>query len=287
MEHELWNRLSHAMFDVARAFPKSPRQTFETHTIVRVYLWAVLHDRPVSWATQATHWDAIRRPKRLPIQSTMSRRLRCSETWAFLSKLALRVGGSQRACLLKSVDGKALVVPKHSTDPDAAYGRGVGGFAKGYKLHAIWGDGGMPLAWSVQPLNVQEIKVTEELIPQLACPGYLLADANYDSNPLYDHAGKYGHQLLAPRQQPGKGLGHHYHSPYRRRAIDLLEKAPSEFGRSLYRRRREIERQFGGLVSFGGGLQSLPSWVRTLPRVRLFVHAKLIINATRLRRLVA
>ena len=52
MDRELWSQLSRGMFDVARTFRKSPRHTYSTHQIVRVHLWAVLHDRPVSWATQ-------------------------------------------------------------------------------------------------------------------------------------------------------------------------------------------------------------------------------------------
>lgn len=287
MDHELWKTLSHAMFDVARVFPKPPRQTYDTHLVVRVYLWAVLHDRPVFWATRPVNWPQANRPKQLPDQSTMSRRLRIVETTLFLAKLARRVAGTPQATVIKAIDGKPLIIPKHSTDSDATYGRGIGGQAKGYKLHAICGGSAMPLAWSVQPLNVSEMSQAHQLIGQLNDEGYLLADSYYDSNKLYDTAVAYGYQLITPRRRPGTELGHRRHSPHRLRAIHLLEQAPSPFGRDLYRRRREIERQFGGLVSFGGGLQSLPAWVRTLPRVRLFVHAKLIINAARIRRIVA
>lgn len=287
MDHELWSRLSHAMFDVARAFPKSSRQTHDTHRIVRVYLWAVLRDRPVMWATCRRNRPRAMCPKQLPDQSTMSRRLGAEETSRFLEKLARRVAGVMHPALVKALDGKPLVVPKHSTDPDATSGRGIGGMAKGYKLHAIWGGGPMPPAWSVQPLNVAEITEAHWLIPQLTSEGYLLADANYDSKALYNCAAVHGQQLIAPRRRPHTPLGHHKHCPHRLRAIHLLESGVSPFGRALFRRRCDIERDFGGLVSFGGGLQSLPTWVRTLRRVRLFVHAKLIINAARRRRGVA
>lgn len=287
MDRELWQILSHAMFDVARAFPRSNRQSYSTHLIVRVYLWSVLHDRPVLWSTNPRNWPRQTRPKMLPDQSTMSRRLRRDSTQRFLAKLAQRVAGPAEPALVKAMDGKPLVIPKHSTDPNATYGRGVGGLAKGYKLHAIWGGSDMPLAWTVQPLNVAETKEAEILIEQLTSEGYLLADANYDINRLYDKAAAHGHQLIAPRRNPGTKLGHRRHSPYRVRSLDLMEQSPSPFGRNLFNCRRDIERQFGGLVSFGGGLQSLPPWVRTLRRVRLFVHAKLVINAARLRRLVA
>jgi len=287
MDRELWNQLSQAMFDVARGFRRCPRQTYDTHRIVRLYLWSVLHDRPVIWATNPRSWSYSTRPQALPDQSTMSRRLRDAQTWCFLDKLARRVAGPVRPVLIKALDGKPLVVAKHSADADATRGRGVGGFAKGYKLHAIWGGGPMPLAWSVRPLNVSEITEAQRLIPQLSDEGYLLADANYDRNVLYDQAAAHGHQLISQRQRPAVGLGHRRHSPHRLRSIQLLEQAPSPFGRELYRRRRAIERDFAGLTGFGGGLQCLPSWVRSLPRVRLFVHAKLIINAARIRSCVA
>lgn len=287
MDHELWNQLSHAMFDVARTFQKTPRQTYDTHRIIRVYLWAVLHDRPVVWAINPKNWPREKRPKELPDQSTMSRRLRRDQTWCFLEKLAKRLVGRTEPVMIKALDGKPLYVAKHSADDDATFGYGAGGLHKGYKLHAIWGGGAMPLAWSVCPMNVSEVTEAQTLIPQLCNEGYLLADSNYDCNVLYDLANKHGQQLIAQRQRSGAGLGHHRHSPYRLRSLHLLEKAPSPFGRELYSKRRSIERDFGNLVSFGGGLQCLPSWVRTLPRVRLFVHAKLIINAARIRHVAA
>lgn len=185
------------------------------------------------------------------------------------------------------MDGKLLRVAKHSGDPDATFGYGQGGYAKGYKLHAIWADTPMPLAWTVRPLNEAETTVAQTLIGQLGDEGYLLADAMYDQNNLYDLAGQHGHQLVAPRRKPGTGLGHRKHSPWRLRAVHLLEKRGQLFGPVLYSHRIQIERNFAGLVNFGGGLHSLPTWVRTLPRVQLYVHAKLIINAARIRRLSA
>jgi hypothetical protein len=285
MPHELWAQLSHAMADVARAIPRRRRQTYPAQLVVRVYLWAVLHDRPVDWATHARSWADSTRPAKIPTQSTMSRRLRHPDTLDFLHRLGQRVGGKTREGLTKRLDGKPLAIPRHTHDPDARSGRGVGGMAKGYKLHALWGQGCMPLAWSVQPMNVAEVSEAQNLLGQLQGGGYVLADANYDRNRLYDLAARHNHQLLAPRMLPFTGLGSRRHSPHRLRSIHLLEQSPSPFGRSVHALRKQIERDFAGLVTFGGGLQSLPAWVRTLPRVRLFVHAKLIINAARLRRL--
>ena len=79
---------------------------------------------------------------------------------------------------------------------------------------------------------------------------------------------------------PGKGLGHRRQVPARERSMALLE-GPSEFGSCLFANRRQIETRFGNLCSFGGGLTCLPPWVRTLPRVRLYVTAKILIRAVR------
>ena len=284
MDHELWSQLSHAMFDVARGFAKSARQTYDTHLIVRIYLWAVLHDRPVSWAVRPTSWSSHTRPKVLPNQSTMSRRLQHEDVQQFLDKLGVGVSGPVKQTLVKVLDGKPLLVARHTCDGQATHGWDIGGKGCGYKLHAIWGCDPMPLVWSVRPLNVSERTEARALIAQLPGEGYLLADSNYDDNVLFDHAAMHRHQLITQRREPASQLGHRRHSPHRLRSIHLLEKATSPFGRQLYSQRRQIEREFGGLTCFGGGLQSLPSWVRTLRRVRLFVHAKLIINAARIRR---
>jgi len=287
MDYELWNKLSHAMFDVARAFPHVARRRFTSHQIVRIYLWAVLHDQPVYWAVDPRNWDRRMRPAELPNQSTMSRRLRCGETLEFLTRLARRVAGRSRPEWIKAIDGKLLRVAKHSGDGDATFGYGQGGFAKGYKLHAIWADTPMPAAWTVRPLNEGETTVARTLIQQLDDEGYLLADKAYDRNHLYDLAAEHGHQLVAPRKKPGTGLGHRKHSPQRLRSVQLLEMDWRRFGRGLFAYRKQIERNFAGLGNFGAGLQSLPPWVRTLGRVQLYVHAKLIINAARIRRIRA
>jgi hypothetical protein len=115
--------------------------------------------------------------------------------------------------------------------------------------------------------------------------GYLLADGNYDASLVHDDAAAAGHQLLAPRPRPGTGLGHRYNSPHRLRSIDMLESPAglNPFGTILYARRRQVERDFGNLSSFGGGLTTLPPWVRGMRRVRMWVWGKLLVNAARIR----
>ncbi len=280
MERELWRIVSGMITRIDRRIARN-RRVHSIGRIVRVYLWAVLHDRPVYWACRRINWSGVRPPNQLPHSSCMSRRLRMADTHDFLAQLAKRLADSDSPQLLKIVDGMPLPISRHSRDSQAAFGRGAGGLNKGYKLHAIYGQSVTPLAWQVHPMNLDERRAAAELLGQLKDEGYLLGDRNYDANWFYDAARKHGQQLLAARRYgSGRGLGHRRHSPARLRAIDLLE-GPSDFGRNLYRRRREIETRFGNLSSFGGGLTHLPPWVRGLHRVRLYVAAKLIIRTAK------
>jgi hypothetical protein len=205
----------------------------------------------------------------------MSRRLRTTEVQRLLARMEghlLRLQGGW----VKVVDGKPLVVGTHSKDPDNKWGRAARGYAKGYRLHAIYGEGPLPWAWDVAALNVAETDVAARLLPLIPAGGYLLADKLFDSNPLHEICLQHGYQLVAQRKRPGTDLGHRQHSSGRLRSIELLQ---HDFGKALYQHRGEIERQFAWLTNHGGGLAPLPNWVRRLPRVRLWIQAKLIIHA--------
>jgi len=128
-------------------------------------------------------------------------------------------------------------------------------------------------------MNVSENKVAEEMTHELTHGGYLLGDGEYDAKGVFEAAGAAGYQLLAPRENPSAQVGHVPQSPFRSRCIALMRSA---FGRGVYRLRRSIERSFGNLCSFGGGLAPLPSWVRHQDRVWMRVTAKLLINAERI-----
>lgn len=287
MEREHWAVLSQMISEVASRWANAPRDTYSTADIVRVYAWAVIHHCPVCWACEPCNWDRRTRPPSLPSQSQMSRRTRRADFERFLTRLGQRLAGRPESMqLLKMVDGKALPIPAHSTDRDAKWGRGVGQQAKGYKLHALWADRPMPEQWAVTPLNDSEPRLAGRFIGRLDGAGYVLADANYDTNALHDLAAEHQHQLLAPRGKPHTGLGHRRHSPHRLRAIELLEQPAftiNHFGTGLYRQRTEIERRFAHASSFNGGLLTLPPWVRRIWRVRAWVVMKLLINAARCR----
>jgi hypothetical protein len=277
MERELWTRLGSIVVSACQRI-SHPKVLFGDRWILLVYFWAVIHDRPTSWACEAKNWPTDLRPVRLPSQSTMSRRLRSPHVQWALALVEEELRGDANVGILKFIDGKPLPVGGDSKDPDARWGRGTHTMFKGYKLYALWGRGPIPIAWEVQSANRSESSEADRLIPHLDGCGYLLGDAIYDCNRLYDVAIGHEHQLIAPPKRPGKGLGHHCQSPFRLRGLDLLA---STFGRELYAARGEIERDFGHLVSFGGGLNGLPSWVRRPGRVGMWVQAKMIISAVR------
>ena len=255
---------------------------YSTTDVLGVYFWAVVNDRPTSWAADPGQWPDDLRPLWLPPQCTLSRRLRQPKTVELMTAveehlLALVVTGS---CLVQVIDGKALAVSGVSKDPDSGYGPGAGGPQKGYKLYAVWDARPMPTAWALAPMNVSEKTMTRCLIPTLPGGGYLLADTQYDVNALYDLAAGAGFQLVAKKiKDRGRGgLGHRRQSAGRLRSLQLLTTA---FGRMLYRQRNAIERHFGAWTCFGGGLGPLPAWVRRFSRVRNWVQAKILVSGAR------
>jgi hypothetical protein len=294
MERELWSELTRAVGEVDAGWAEASRRyTHRTAAVVRVHLWSALHDRPTSWACDPRHWPGP--PTRvLPDQSTASRRKRRPDFDAFLAAVGERLAGEPDAlALVRRLDGKPLPVAAHSKDPDAAWGRGAGQVVNGYKLHALWAGRAMPEQWAVTPLDACEKRVARRFATRLGrccCGGggggYVLADAGYDASDLHDRFAAAGHQLVAPRARPGAGLGHRYQSPHRLRSIALTEPpagATNGFGPSLLAGRGQVERDFGNLTGFGGGLSGLPAWARRIWRVRSWVHAKLLVNAARIR----
>jgi hypothetical protein len=273
------------MSQVGRRWADSARFTHSTSLIVKVHLWAVLHDRPTCWACNPDHWDPRTRPAVLPDQSTLSRRLRTDAFGRFMDQLSgVMAGVSSGTSFCKRLDGHALPVSAHSTDRDARWGRGKGQQQNGYKLHLIWDQRPMPTQWIVTPLNVDERLAGCRMVRRLTGAGYLVADGFYDGNELAATAWQSNHQLLCRRRRPDTGLGHRRHHPARLRCIALAEppQGHNDFGPSLLRARDRIERDLGNLHSFGGGLTALPAWVRRPWRVHAYVHGKLLINAARI-----
>lgn len=281
MERELWKIISQNISRLDRRFDQG-RCTHSVGRIVRVYLWAVLHDRPVYWACDARNWAGVKPPAALPHQSCMSRRINGDPRFQqMLDALMQALASEPSSAWVRYLDGKPLPVSKHSRDAQATFGRGAGGKDRGYKLHAIYGENNRPITWTVTPLNQNEPRTASAMIGPSLTPGYLLADANYDANHLYEHAGRHEVKLLTPRRyRHAKALGHHRHSADRIDALRRLD-GPCEFTRELLKQRRRVETRFAHLTNFGGGLTHLPPWARGLTRVRFWVAGKIIIRLAR------
>src|SRR5881227_3161409 len=74
MERELWPPLYRALREVGKDFLQKYVR-YPPWVVAAVFLWAAVHDRPVSRACQSAHWSTTRlRPLRLPSDSTLSRR---------------------------------------------------------------------------------------------------------------------------------------------------------------------------------------------------------------------
>lgn len=292
MERDIWNRITKA---INRIKPTRLRnEVYTNREVLAVLLWANLHDRPISWACKRSSWPMQAWRRRLPDQSTMSRRLRHRDI-AVLQRhvLSLIQEDGSDATMVTIIDGKALQLSENTRDPDARTGRGVGGYAKGYKLHALIDDKWRVLAWRVRPLNVAECLVAQDLlrdaarspILKLAPKTIVLGDASYDSNRLHLRAATLGLRMIAPRRKPHLGVStNRKHHPSRLRSIRITEGDGAAVRMRWFNSKRGgIERYFGALASSGTGLDNLPTWARRLHRCELWVGAKLIINAARIR----
>ena len=280
MEHQLYK----AIVAVLNSLDKPRTSTacdFTDEDIVKVYYWSVIHDRPRCWACNQKSWPLHLRKRPLPSPTTLSRRLRWPSVIALLDALERRVIAPKQPGLFWIIDGKPLPIGGCSKDRQAGFGRSAGGKAKGYKLHALNGSDGSTAAWRVAPMNTDERVMAQRLL-KAAPPeviGYVAADANYDSNKLHQTCDERGNlQLVTPRRYgPEHGTGHRKQSAGRRRSIALTETPFLDFGGQMLVDRSEVERQFGNLTNWGGGLTCLPAWVRTHRRVRQWVQAKLVL----------
>lgn len=278
MDSHVWRLVCATVRSVNRSVPREGRsKRYSDVLIVGMYLWAVWHDRPLCWSCERVHYTSLFRPKRLPSVSQFCKRIQTARCQRILEKVYQRLARTDSPTHGCFLDARPFPVGPCSKDAQAKPGRVYGGFSRGYKLHELVQADGRTAVWSVMPMNVSELLVARELLEVGRPRGWVLADAAYDSGPLYEQVASYGGRLLAiPRK--GAGAGHCPQSEERLSSIFLWRRV----GRLMRRKRVHVERVFGNQSSYGGGLSPLPAWVRTLPRVRRWIGAKLILHHARL-----
>jgi len=281
MQSQRWNEVYRAVRLVAGELPRGSRR-FADWVIVAVLLWAGFHHKPISWACRRANWAPWmqRLLPRVPSPTTMSRRLGRPSVRLFLDRVMEKLQDPGLG-VVHLLDGTGLEVRGHSKDRQASVGYCAGRRAKGYKLHVLLGTGDAVAAWRVAPMHKSEKVMASRMLKAMPSLAYVVADGNYDSNNLHTLVAQRGGQLVAPlrsakvRRRPCGAEG-------RARCAQMLSD-PSPFGRDLLASRNAIERFFANADSHSEALGDLPAWVRTHRRVRLWVHAKLIINAARIR----
>ena len=168
MERELWKLIVAALKRLPRTRPRNA--VYTDSEVLAVLLWAVLHDRPISWACARRHWPPQAWRRRLPDQSTMSRRMRTDATRDQLALVLTHVQASLPHGRLLFTDGKAFSVSDFTSDPDAANGWGTGHMARGYRLHVVIDDAGRVLGWDALPMDKAEMECSRRLVEQMPSP---------------------------------------------------------------------------------------------------------------------
>jgi hypothetical protein len=284
MDRKIWLLLSLAVRVADKRVPQIGRHCkFDDRLIVRMFLWAAFHDCAPLWACDRTHYNTLFRPRQLPSTSQFYRRLNMPRTMALLRAVNDYLTEHDAPTQLLFFDGKPLPVGDFSRDPDAHDGYGAGRMQRGYKLHACGSDDGKILDFQVLPLNVGEPNTARQLLSRIPNNSLVLADANYDSNPLYAAVATRDAQLLTRLKGQAWSTGRlSQMSLARRTALAWWRELP-QMCEALLQRRDTIERIFSALTCTSHGLTVLPSWVRRLPRVQRWVTAKIAIYHARLR----
>lgn len=273
-----WKTLYSTIKQVHKSVPRQGRRTvYSDALIVAMYFWAVIHDRPLCWAADRRRYGGVFRPRRLPSRSQFCRRIKTPRCEILVAAVQQRLAGSPTGAAFAFLDGRALPVGPHTTDPDARAGYHSGTWAKGYKLHALVTEDGRFPRICIEPLNVCEKVVARRMVRDTRLSGLVLADGYYDDGQLYDAVFQAGALLFTPLPQ-NAGAGHRPQSWPRLLAARIWQSGEPEF----FGKRGAVERYFGQLSAFGGGLAPLPAWVRRLPRVRRWVIAKVAIYHVRL-----
>jgi hypothetical protein len=173
MEAQLYRKVYRHVMSIAH--PRRPRVIYNDQIIVLVYLWSVLHDRPVCWACDGKNWSK-ELAFNLPSDSAMSNRLRTVGVQQLLERVLAAASDLFRVPLVKSADSKPLLVGAYSKDKDAKRGRIASGqFARGYRLNAVT-HGRAVQNWTLAPMNDHDSLAAPGLLRNLRGGGYAAGD---------------------------------------------------------------------------------------------------------------
>lgn len=285
MDRQQWMILRGLIQGAVRAIGPSRRVDFKDELILAIYFWSVIHDRPLCWACERTHYNSMFRPRRLPSVSQFCRRVKTERFQRFLQHIQDASTSQRRLHAVNFLDGKPLEVSKFSRDPDAKAGYGAGRVSKGYKLHALVTKERRFAAWSVQPLNTHEMNVARVFFDEavrVPLGSVFLADGAYDAHVLHkDVARRGGWLYVKPRGKATHPVTRRQMGSARRDLLDVWQQTPGQ-AKWIYNERVNVEGTFSNLTSYGGGLGPLPAFVRRLERVRRWVGAKIILYHIRL-----
>lgn len=274
MDDELLRRVYHYLFRDGIS-PHTRRCRFSDAVIVLIELFRVMGNLSAKQSLRRARWPVWSRRLPFPSYSQFNRRAKSATVQEQIAQLsdhyrALLASGPEKVC-----DGKPLLVGGYSKDPDARTGKAPGGWARGYKLHAVVDAGGAVDEWEITALNANEGRMAITLIDGRDMHGTLLrADGNYDCVDLYATVARAGGRMLAPRRKPGTGLGSHAQHPHRLQAIQELEGTAAGL-KAHDKHRIRIEQIFGRMTTVSFGMWGLPPSVRRLLRVRRWVNAKI------------
>jgi len=282
VDRELWIAVLKVTRSLRCSEARLRRPLYNDRLVLRLSLWAVLHDRPLCWACRRSSYGRLFRPRHLPSVSQFCRRVAEDQFVELLQLVHQRLTQVGAASGLWFMDGKALPVGQFSSDREAGLGYGAGRIMRGYRLHALASDDGRIREFRVTPMSRSEARVSLAMVDAIPPNIVVLADGGYDSRYLYKAIEKRGAYLLTRLRGLGRDPKRQISMGSARREAVAAWTDHAALCRQAMARRSQIERIFATLCSCGGGLAPLPAWVRTLARVTRWVTAKLIIYHARI-----
>jgi hypothetical protein len=143
MEQAHWTFLRRVFGQACREQEKLRRAQYSDLLILKLYFWAVFHDRPMTWVlSSACYYTRFFPRRKFPSISQLNRRIASDRFQGLLRRVHELLSQSDKPVSALFIDGKPLPVGVRSGDREAH----AGPCGPGYKLHAIvTQDGRIPL----------------------------------------------------------------------------------------------------------------------------------------------